>query len=86
MYCLAAIQKVSPGMGGQSLALLKQPNGPSIEFLLTTLINELAQCAQPLALILDDYHLIENREIHQSIQFLIDHIPPYPASGADRPF
>lgn len=76
MYCIAAIQIYLPGICTQSLALLHQPTSPSFEFLLTTLINELAASIQPLALVLDDYHLIENHEIHQSIQFLLDHIPP----------
>ncbi len=33
--------------------------------------------AEPdFALVLDDYHLIENETIHQDVGFLIDHLPP----------
>jgi LuxR family maltose regulon positive regulatory protein len=41
---------------------------------LPSLINELA-VGQPLVLVLDDYHLIVNATIHESLDFLLEHLP-----------
>lgn len=29
-----------------------------------------------MSLVLDDYHVIESRDVHDAVQFLIDHLPP----------
>jgi LuxR family transcriptional regulator, maltose regulon positive regulatory protein len=39
-------------------------------------LNDLASAREPLALVLDDYHTIENEIIHESLIFLIEHMPP----------
>jgi LuxR family maltose regulon positive regulatory protein len=39
------------------------------------LINDLAELAEPVVLVLDDYHLIENAEIHDAIGLLVDRLP-----------
>jgi LuxR family transcriptional regulator, maltose regulon positive regulatory protein len=44
--------------------------------LLTLLLNDLGALTTPLALILDDYHLITAPSIHEAVVFLIDHLPP----------
>jgi LuxR family maltose regulon positive regulatory protein len=31
---------------------------------------------EPFALVLDDYHVIENPSLHQALTFLLDHLPP----------
>ncbi len=41
------------------------------------LLNDLASIDQPLLLVLDDYHLIEDGKIHASISFFLDHLPPH---------
>ena len=48
--------------------------------LLVEIINEMTGTktpSQPLVIILDDYHLIENQNIHQDLEFLIDHLPQH---------
>jgi LuxR family maltose regulon positive regulatory protein len=40
----------------------------------TTALN--AMTRSPLALVLDDFHLISNAAIHDSVSFIIDHLPP----------
>ena len=57
---------------------------------MTALINELA--AQPgggVLLVLDDYHLIGSPPVHESMGFLLEHLPPglhlVLASRADPP-
>jgi LuxR family transcriptional regulator, maltose regulon positive regulatory protein len=55
---------------------LQAPQPPPIETVLTALINDLAGLAQPLILVLDDYHLVTSPAIHQSLDYLIEHLPP----------
>ena len=42
--------------------------------LLPTLINELAELASPVALVLDDYHLISNRTCQDQLDFVLPHL------------
>ncbi len=42
----------------------------------TELLNTLALRGAPVALVLDDYHAIESRAVHDVIQFILDHLPP----------
>jgi len=39
-----------------------------------SLINEMA-ALPPLALVLDDYHLVENPYVHEGLSFVLDHLP-----------
>jgi LuxR family maltose regulon positive regulatory protein len=72
-YVVAALRSAVPGVGETASALLHAP-APPMTTVLTSLVNELA-AADPLVLVLDDYHLIETVEIHESMGFLLDHLP-----------
>jgi LuxR family maltose regulon positive regulatory protein len=74
-YFVAAVDRLQPGSGETALALLGSPQAPPIEAVLTTLLNELADLEADVALVLDDYHLIESRAIHEALTFLIEHLP-----------
>jgi LuxR family transcriptional regulator, maltose regulon positive regulatory protein len=75
-YFIAAADRVCPGAGDTALVLLQAPQAPPIEAILTTLLNELAELPTDAVLVLDDYHLIESRKIHEALAFLIEHLPP----------
>ena len=74
-YLIAALQTVSPGLGDTALQLLAAPAPPAVESILATLINELVDLPDDLILVLDDYHQIQALEIHNSLVFLLDHMP-----------
>lgn len=76
-YCIAALQTVAPETGATALALLQSPQRPSLETLLVPLLNDLAQAASPLPLVLDDYHAVEAQGIHDTLAFLLDRLPPH---------
>jgi ATP/maltotriose-dependent transcriptional regulator MalT len=40
------------------------------------LVNEIAGLVQPLALVLDDYHLLQNRAAHEVLRALVERLPP----------
>jgi len=75
-YVIAALRHSGSPVGEATLALLHSPQPALLTSALTALINELAALAQDTALILDDYHLIREQAIHESLQFMLDHLPP----------
>ena len=76
-HAVAALDRVRPGISERMGPLLGPPP-PSFEPLVTALINEVA--GQPDAdealLVLDDYHVISSRLVHESLGFLLEHRPP----------
>ena len=90
-HAVAALDGVRPGIGERVGPLLGPPAPPSFEGLVTALINELAAgpAASEVSLVLDDYHLIGSQPVHESVGFLLEHLPPglHPvlASRADPP-
>jgi LuxR family maltose regulon positive regulatory protein len=74
MYVVAALQKVSPGVGTRAVELLAMGADP-VQVVLPTLLNDLDTIASPMVLILDDYHLVVNRAVHEQMSFVIGRIP-----------
>ena len=75
-YVIAALRHSGSPVGEAAEALLHSPHPPLLTGALTSLINELAALSQDTALILDDYHVIREQAIHDSLQFVLDHLPP----------
>lgn len=75
-YVITALNKLQPGIGRNALDHLSAPQPPPIELTLTVLVNELVAQPSDFVLVLDDYHAIENQEIHQAVTFLLEHMPP----------
>ncbi|SHN33953.1 LuxR C-terminal-related transcriptional regulator [Gracilibacillus kekensis] len=46
-----------------------------IEYILTTLINDISACEEPFIFVLDDYHFIESKAVHDAVSFLINNQP-----------
>src|ERR671936_1593932 len=76
-YVLTALDRSVPGAGASALALLRPSAEPSMEAVLTSLLNALSALDRDIVLILDDYHVIEAESIHRTLAFLIEHLPPY---------
>lgn len=74
-YLIAALQTVSPQLGETVTALLEAPQQPPKETLLTALINDLASYSEPFLLVLDDYHVIQSKPVHEMVNFLVKHLP-----------
>ncbi|HEX6554072.1 MAG TPA: LuxR C-terminal-related transcriptional regulator [Ktedonobacteraceae bacterium] len=74
-YVIASLRKAGSPVGEATLAMLHSPQPSNLPSALTALINELAALAQDTVLILDDYHLIGEPAIHESLQFVLDHLP-----------
>ncbi|MFD2614259.1 LuxR C-terminal-related transcriptional regulator [Paenibacillus gansuensis] len=74
-YVIASIQERVPSFGAKLRSLLD--TGVSWEPLVTALVNELNHMAGELVIILDDFHVIDLPEIHQSLSYLLDYLPPH---------
>ena len=74
-YLLAALKTAVPGLGRSALPLLESPQ-PPMEVFLATLLNDLNAISNDVVLVLDDYHVIDARDIQDGMTFLLDHLPP----------
>lgn len=73
-YVVAALQRLIPDIGASALAHL-QTTQLAVQPLLTNLINEIADLPGNLALVLDDYHVIVTQAVHDSMAYLLEHLP-----------
>jgi LuxR family maltose regulon positive regulatory protein len=75
-YLVAALRSdLGEGIGEGVLASLRSPQMPPIEALMGVLVNELAEVAHEITVILDDYHLIDSDPVHEAVSFLLEHLP-----------
>src|SRR5664279_4997003 len=74
-YLVAALNAAAPGVGADALSLLQSPQ-PPIETVLATLLNDLDAIPNDVVLVLDDYHLIDSRDVQDGMAFLLEHLPP----------
>jgi LuxR family maltose regulon positive regulatory protein len=73
---LNQIKEIDADLGQGALSMLQSPQPPSANTVLISLINELATIPDKIVFVLDDYHLIEAKEIHQALIFLLENLPP----------
>ena len=88
-YFIAAIQQVEPTVGKELVAALTSSQNPQPEVLLTLLVNEIAAIEDKFVLVIDDFHVISLLEIHQALQFIVEHQPPtmlLAITSRDEPF
>lgn len=75
-YALTALDEVAPHLTGESLAALKAPGMDAVGAALAALLNASSVSEKSFALVLDDYHVLEDPMIHQSVEFLLAYLPP----------
>ena len=76
-YTLSALQAVAPDLSLlESTSALRQAHEKNaIETLLAYLINEIGELREPVTLVLDDYHQIQNPAVDDILLFLLEHAP-----------
>jgi LuxR family transcriptional regulator, maltose regulon positive regulatory protein len=75
-YLVAALQTVSASLGAGVLQVIQSPQPPSMEAILTILLNEVAVIPEEFVLILDDYHVVASSAVDRALTFLLEHLPP----------
>jgi ATP/maltotriose-dependent transcriptional regulator MalT len=74
-YLVSALQAFEEDIGQGVLASLRSPESPPLEAAVGALVNELASVEQEISIVLDDYHLITSKRVHEATSFLIEHLP-----------
>ncbi|KPJ76375.1 MAG: hypothetical protein AMJ54_12005 [Deltaproteobacteria bacterium SG8_13] len=74
-YFIAAIQSIFPHIGSTTRNYLKATNLPPEALLANTLLNDLDQIKGNYILVLDDYHLITDKKIHDLLSTILSHPP-----------
>lgn len=74
-YFISALQKITTSIGERVLNALQSPQPPSIEPILTALVNEITILPEHFILVLDDYHLIDSKPVDKALTFLLEHLP-----------
>ena len=72
-HAFAALDRARPGIGSRVAPLLRLSEPPSSEVLVTILINEMA--SHEAVFVLDDYHVIDSRQLHDGVAFLVSNLP-----------
>ncbi|WP_047684920.1 MULTISPECIES: HTH-type transcriptional regulator MalT [Xenorhabdus] len=74
-YLIAAIQQATQGHCVKSEVLAQKHQYANLSALFAQLFIELNEWKQPLFLVIDDYHLIVNKLIHEAMRFFLRHQP-----------
>lgn len=67
-YVLLALQKLQPGITEDIVDNLPAEQAPAF------IVNMMADMHTSAVLVLDDYHLIENQQVHDGTSFLLDYL------------
>jgi LuxR family maltose regulon positive regulatory protein len=73
-YVVAALHTIREHLAPNAMALLRAPE-PAVSAIVPALINDLSAGPEDVVLVLDDYHFIDSQEIHDSVAFLVEHLP-----------
>jgi LuxR family maltose regulon positive regulatory protein len=76
IYLIAAMQTIHQDVGVEARQIVSAPQLHSTEPVAITLINDISQLAHDLIVILDDYHVIEEEQVHLGLSYLLEHQPP----------
>ena len=78
-YFLSALRTIPQleqvGLGESALVSLQSKQPPSMETLLSSLINELVLISECVVLALDDMHLVTDSLVHETLTDLMEHLP-----------
>src|SRR6266699_4567341 len=75
-YILVALNTLHCGASDAALTLLRSPQPPPMEPVLTSVLNAFTTLSKDAVLVLDDYHVIDTQPIHRAVTYLLEHLPP----------
>ncbi|OYN80298.1 LuxR family transcriptional regulator [Mycolicibacterium sphagni] len=71
-HLVEAVRRVEPTVGADLAGLLEQESNDTERYVLAELVNQCADFGRPLAVVLDDWHLIESSGATAALEFLLD--------------
>jgi ATP/maltotriose-dependent transcriptional regulator MalT len=72
---IAALQTARDDLGSGARGALHSPGTTLSDHVMPLLINDLAELDEPLVIVLDDYHMIDNAQVHEPLERLIERLP-----------
>jgi LuxR family maltose regulon positive regulatory protein len=75
-YVDAALQTIDRRIGEALRSALYSMQVPVLQQVITGLVNDIIDSEEEFILVLDDYHAIEEAGVHESLNYLLDHLPP----------
>ena len=76
-YVVAAVHAIFPGTLPETQSFINAPMLPPVSALAQSLVNELDAINADFVLVLDDYHAIKDKDVHDLLSQLLRH-PPAP--------
>jgi len=74
-YLISAFQEADPRLGEETLDFLRSTKNSQLEMGMTLLINEISTLPKDIVLVLDEFHVLEDAAILQSLDFFLKHLP-----------
>jgi LuxR family transcriptional regulator, maltose regulon positive regulatory protein len=74
-YVIAALRTQLPGIGEAALAAVGAGWRALREAAIPLLLNDLLAQPDPVVLVLDDYHVISNPQVHTTLALLLERMP-----------
>lgn len=75
-YIIFSLHQLASGVCTRTLERIHSPDPPPTQRLLDYLINDLTCLREQTYLVIDDYHLIANPDIHDAVSYLLHNCPP----------
>ncbi|MEV6492924.1 LuxR C-terminal-related transcriptional regulator [Actinoplanes sp. NPDC051633] len=75
-YLLSALERVAPELAADALSALRAPGLDPISLAVDALLNAATAAPGGYVLVLDDYHLLRDPAIQESVEFLLSYLPP----------
>ncbi|WAM15385.1 serine/threonine-protein kinase [Rhodococcus sp. JS3073] len=72
-HLVEAIRKISPALGDGLGEALEQRGDAAAQYVMISLINEVHDSGQRVAVVLDDWHRVTSAETITAMEFLLDH-------------
>ena len=74
-YAVTSLRVVAPDEADRALRALRAPSVDPVDVALPTLVNALEKTRLRCVLVLDDYHLVGDRHVHEQVEFLLSYLP-----------
>ena len=71
-HLVESVRRVDQSLPGELVNVLEQPSEDAPRYVLTELINHVAEQGRPLAVVLDDWHVIDDEGTASALEFLLD--------------
>jgi LuxR family maltose regulon positive regulatory protein len=74
-HFITGLQKIDALIGKAALSELQSPQAPPVKVVMANLVNDINAVSEDIAFVLDDYHFISTPEVHDTVEFLLSHMP-----------